>query len=167
MAKQDKAAQVDAGTGPNVSQGEAPAEHSQSFDANAEGFERTTTGLPVTPAGEQFGETPGPIPALNSRPRAPQPEEEALPRSDAAFIQGAPPAAPAAGPGTPGIVGQVRTAAAPNTAAVDSFGLSALARRVYGDTKYAADIFDANRDILVSPDSVIVGTVVRLPEVKK
>lgn len=163
-----KAVEVEVGQGPNVSQGAPPAdEYEANVNAEQEGFERTAAGTPETDAGQEYGEEPSPIPALNAGKRLRESETVALPRSDAAYIQGAPTAAPQPTPSAAGITEQVLTAPAVDVATVDSFGLAGLARRFYGDTKYAIDIFEANQDTLVSPDSVVVGTVVRLPNVKK
>ena len=41
--------------------------------------------------------------------------------------------------------------------------LSSIARRFYGDKKYAQNIFAANRDLLANPNALQVGMTLQLP----
>lgn len=120
-------------------------------------------------AGEQFGETPGPIPATNSPAKAVATAGEftALPRTDAKIVQPTPP------PGTriePPVVEQPQNEEAALTAPADRIvtvgagqTLTQIARFAYGDEDRAVEIFEANRDVLISPDALTAGQTLRIP----
>lgn len=119
-------------------------------------------------AGEQFGEAPAPIPATNSpRPKTAAEQQEYLRRTDVKEVQPAPVVT-----GTrvvqetaqPDPGEAAKTAPAAQVVSVGPGDtLSTIARLVYGDENRAADIWEANKDRITSPDTLMVGTSLRIP----
>lgn len=128
---------------------------------------RATGGVPDTDAGDQFGERPTPIPAEYAERVERREEARALPRHDVGVVQQVPVVTGVRlveERATPEPEASAKTASANRIGTIGPLGLKELARLTYGDESRAIDIFDANRDRLVSPDSTVVGTVVRLPD---
>jgi nucleoid-associated protein YgaU len=46
---------------------------------------------------------------------------------------------------------------------VDGDTLASLAKRYLGDAARAGEIFEANRDVLPSPDTLPIGAILRIP----